>query len=242
MRAVLFGLVLVLAATAAAFAAPRYANVTIMTWDPGHGTQVEYYDSAGQNFLWYPGNNGVVRGQWKIENVGGKVDMLCFSYQGNGHTPVTGHRGSGWECMPLVLHERGIVDRKKGDVFGLAGGSVPFILTRTRTTIAGLRKGPVPEAPKPAPLSAAELCTERLAGANGSREEKISAAILHYHGKSPGEPCVKVDYVKAFALLREAGDSGTFASLLKDLEQKAASGNPRAVAALERVDTSPIVR
>lgn len=86
------------------------------------------------------------------------------------------------------------------------------------------------------PLSASKLCAERLAGANGSPDEMVSAAILYYHGKSLGEPCVKVDYLKAFALLRKAGDTRTYASLLADLRQKAASGNPRAIAALEKIE------
>jgi hypothetical protein len=107
-----------------------------MTWDPGHGTQVEYYDARGGTHLWYPGNRRIVRGKWKMDG-----NNICFAYQGNTYNPVTGHRGGGFECMPAALHDEGIVDRATGDVFGLAKSrSVPFTLKPARTTIEALRR------------------------------------------------------------------------------------------------------
>ena len=40
-------------------------NVTTLTFDPGHGAQVEYVAANGTNFLWYPGNRVVLPGHWK---------------------------------------------------------------------------------------------------------------------------------------------------------------------------------
>ena len=68
----------------------------------------------------------------------------------------------------------------------------------------------------------------------------IMAGILYYHGKWMGKKCVPVDYLRAFALLREARDVSNFNSLLSDLRQKAGTGNPKAVAALKKLDVSPI--
>jgi hypothetical protein len=68
----------------------------------------------------------------------------------------------------------------------------------------------------------------------------VDAALLYYHGMQMGQKCVNVDYVEALKLLREAKDGRDFASLLADPKLKAASGNPKAAAALEKIDTSPI--
>jgi hypothetical protein len=75
---------------------------------------------------------------------------------------------------------------------------------------------------------------------NKSRAARIEAGLLYYHGMRMGQKCIKVDYVRAFALLREAKDARNFASLLKDLQIKAESGNSKAKAALARIDLSPV--
>ena len=135
MRQALAALALFLVAAGTALAGASLSNVTIMTWDPGHGTQVEYYDAKGSTYLWYPGNRRIVRGKWKTEG-----SNICFAYQGSSYNPVTGHSGGGFECMPASLHEQGVVDRAKGDVFGLSKSrTAPFILARERTTIEALR-------------------------------------------------------------------------------------------------------
>jgi hypothetical protein len=51
-----------------------------------------------------------------------------------------------------------------------------------------------------------------------------------------GKRCVKVDYLKAFDLLRRAGADRDFQSLLTNLSEKAAGGNPRAVSALAEME------
>jgi hypothetical protein len=240
MRPLLLALValVALAVTASAAFAASLSNVTIMTYSPGHGTQVEYFDKAGNTFLWYPGNRGVVRGKWKLEGTD-----LCFSYRGNSYNPVTGHRGSGWECMPLALQQKSIVDRAKGDAFGLSTGTLPFQLQPARTTIAKLKKNQAAADAAMAPFRRPpqEQCAAVVANANKSRAAMVEAALLYYHGKRMGERCanITVDYVMALTLIRKAGDKRIFASLLKDLRQKAASGNPKAVGALQKIDTSP---
>jgi len=119
---------------APALAAP-IGNQTTMTFDPGHGTQVEYVAADGTNYLWYPGNRVVLPGHWKLEGAN-----ICFAYGANTYNPVTGQHGPGFECERKADYLSHIVDRAAGDVFGLKGrGTVPFVLTKTRTTIAALR-------------------------------------------------------------------------------------------------------
>lgn len=132
MRVLVLLITLLVAATPAA-AAPYFANRTLMTFDPGHGTQVEYYDSAGHSWLWYPGNKLVLPGLWKMQGAN-----LCFNYGPQSYNPVTRQLG-GWECEPLAMQKQYVVENAKGDVFHLkAGGRVPFILKPARTSIARL--------------------------------------------------------------------------------------------------------
>lgn len=128
--------VALLALALPAQAAQQLADVTLMTYSPGHGTQVEYYDKGHHTFLWYPGNKVVVPGEWKMA---GK--NLCFRYGPNTYNPVTGARGAVWECMPEKLAHQTVVDMAKGDVFGLSQRArVPFSLPARRTTIKALAK------------------------------------------------------------------------------------------------------
>ena len=123
----------VLLATTPALAAPYFANHTLMTFDPGHGTQVEYYDNAGHSWLWYPGNRAVLPGAWKLQGAN-----LCFNYGPQSYNPVTKQVG-GWECEPLKAQKQYVVESAKGDVFHLKGaGRVPFVLKPARTSIARL--------------------------------------------------------------------------------------------------------
>jgi hypothetical protein len=114
------------------------AGVTNMTYSGSHGTQVEYLSRSGDAFLWYPGNAVVVKGRWR-GTVEGKYPAICFAYQANSYNPVTGSVGSQWECEPTLLYERNIVDRSRGDAFGLSTRTeVPFPLGPERTTLRAL--------------------------------------------------------------------------------------------------------
>jgi len=131
---VLIALLAFLLATPA-FAA-SVSNRTTMTFDPGHGTQIEYVAADGTNYLWYPGNRVVLPGHWKLE---GK--LICFQYGANTYNPVTRTQGGNFDCERLSDYTGFIVETAKGDPFGLAHRTgVPFQLTRSRTTIAALLK------------------------------------------------------------------------------------------------------
>ena len=71
-----------------------------------------------------------------------------------------------------------------------------------------------------------EQCNAVVADQNRSRADKAIAALLYYHGTQVGQKCLEIDYVRAFALLREAREARIHASLLEDLQPKAASGLP----------------
>jgi len=109
---------------------------TILTWTAPQGTQVSYLGAGGKAFLWAPGNETVLSGNWRVDpRATGRsgLPFLAVCVQYGGSTP--------WDCRPAELLERITMDHAQGDVFGLTGRSaVPFALARDRTNIAMLQQ------------------------------------------------------------------------------------------------------
>ncbi|AXS41161.1 hypothetical protein D1F64_15435 [Breoghania sp. L-A4] len=102
------------------------ADRTIVSYDFNrHGTQIEYTAADGTAHLWYPGNERILHGRWKVERQE-KSTEACFAYGKNTHNPQTGHEGAGFECGPFKKAQYFDVDSVQGDAFGLAAsqGSV----------------------------------------------------------------------------------------------------------------------
>jgi hypothetical protein len=219
-------------------ASVELGGYTNMTFDSGHGTQVEYVAGGGTSFLWYPGNTVILEEHWKRQG-----SDICFLYGADTYNPVTGVRGGSWECMPFRLYWGGITERMKGDIFALRGrGEVPFVLPKERTTLERLlsrtspgAKPPAPETPVNAPAGEiAETCDSIMANASRSKWDMTIAASTYFYGMFMGKPCGKVDYDRAFALARQAGIS--VRPWLNVLREHAASGNPLAISALKRLE------
>ncbi|MBX3498962.1 MAG: hypothetical protein KF889_05915 [Alphaproteobacteria bacterium] len=111
--------------------------------DSGHGTQINYTSTDGRSFLWYPGNNAILPGFWKVERRQGVIwgtrqDIVhvCYRYGSNTYNPVTGSQGAGWDCSYAALSLRRTRESATGDVLGLTQRSaVPFVLDREPTTL-----------------------------------------------------------------------------------------------------------
>jgi len=134
------------------------SDTTILAHDPEHGTQVEYTSAGGRCYLWYPGNQVIMRGEWKLElavmesslrirtakGVEAQriaVPRLCFRYGPGTYNPVTGIKVGKWSCqdsqLSLLLNQ----ERRKGDIFGLSRRRVPpFVLEPKNTTLNALLK------------------------------------------------------------------------------------------------------
>ena len=232
--AIVFWLVLALPGVAASLQIGGYTNMSV---DGGHGTQVEYLTTGGRSYLWYPGNRIILEGRWKRQG-----SDICFAYSANSYNPVTGARGGGWECMSFPLYWGAVDERMAGDIFALQSRqAVPFVLSRDRTTLEALlsraspaTRTPTLEVPINSPTGQiAQSCGSILAHADGSKWDKQMAASTYFYGKFMGKPCGEVDYDRAFLLARQAGMS--VGPWLKVLRDRAASGNPSAIAALKRV-------
>jgi hypothetical protein len=110
---------------------------TLVTWTVPQGTQVSYLGAGGKAYLWAPGNDSVLSGNWRVDPRATARQSsltyvaLCVQYQGNPNP----------DCRPAELLERITMDHADGDVFALAGRSaVPFPLARDRTNIAMLQQ------------------------------------------------------------------------------------------------------
>lgn len=103
-------------------------DTTFLTYGNQHGYQVEYFGTKGDIYLWYPGNRGVLSGQWKIR---GNGRFLCHRYNTLALNPVTNLRENDWGCRPRQNFE--VAATIAGDVFGLsARRRVPHILYRCK--------------------------------------------------------------------------------------------------------------
>ena len=123
---------------------------TNMFYGSSHGTQIEYTSADGRAYLWYPGNNVVLPGFWKIDEAyqsfhrpqGITVLSICFRYGANTYNPATGHQGASWECSSSAIADVSrIADSKQGDLFGLSQRQTPpFVLSTARTTLEDLSR------------------------------------------------------------------------------------------------------
>lgn len=107
----------------------RYPEVgkTYISYGDFHGYQVSYYASSTKSWLWYPNNNKALPGQWKRDGL-----LICFKRGPNTYNPATQQRGGSFQCT--VHHElrKTILAELKGDVFGIAGGKIPYKLQRCK--------------------------------------------------------------------------------------------------------------
>lgn len=119
----------------------HYMGRTIVYFDRSHGTQVEYYDQSGA-YLWYPGNTVILPGAWKVSAEADRGGQICFRYPTSSLNPVTGVKGSDWECSSLRDQQSSIKHRLLGDPFALKSGKVPFIFKRhKRMSLSALTSG-----------------------------------------------------------------------------------------------------
>ena len=122
MRRLLLAALLIFVPAAAQAVSP--IDSTNMTYDSGHGTQVEYLARDGSANLWYPGNAVILHGRWRQQGAN-----LCFNYGPHTYNPVTHVYGAKWECESTSLYNSLLVEQANGDVFRLAGRSaVPYPL------------------------------------------------------------------------------------------------------------------
>ncbi len=127
------------------------SNWTIMTYDPGtfyclpvgkyssctstpgHGTQIEYFAPEGKAYLWYPKNPRAVRSFWRLAR-NGDTYSICFKYPSRSYNPVTREHGGRWECRLLAMLVSRITESRRGDIFRLVSGRLPFPLAAGETT------------------------------------------------------------------------------------------------------------
>jgi hypothetical protein len=104
---------------------------------PGPGTQIEFLADEGRSYLWFPGNRGLVPGQWVVRRWYEKYE-ICFRYGSDTRNAITGERGGDVHCTLLSDYAGTVAEVRDGDPFDLASGGLPFVLSRDKTTIDDL--------------------------------------------------------------------------------------------------------
>ena len=248
MRVLILVVLLLLSVSTAHAARFGWSEATIMTFTQTNGTEVQYLARSGRAYLWHPGKQEIISGTWSVQPRNAVIpNKLCFTYEGQR------------ACKVFGLHMSAMVQWVYGDTFSLESReTAPFVLGRGPTRLEVLeRKAGVASSGEirtsndifyqpgnqkiwgepPAVELPVISCKTKLAEIQGnSRAQKSAAAHLYFHGQIMGEKCVDVDYGKAFVLLREIGEMDTYRAFLRILDDRASTGNPRAVRALERYD------
>ncbi len=101
-----------------------YCGRTVIFYEPSHGNQVEYLDSDGYCYLWYPENTRIVVGRWRSDD-----SYIYFRYGFNTFNPVTGIVGGRWEPCPIDGWSTAIVEDFPNDPLGITK-RIPFVLMR----------------------------------------------------------------------------------------------------------------
>jgi len=222
----------ILATAFPAVAGQAIGGQTVMA-HVGASPQIEYIGADGRLWLWYLGNQRIVRGNWKEE--GGQT---CIRYEASSRDAATGRPGGKWQCMATSVYLSIFIDQVKGDVFGLERRNlVPYPLPGHFKGIAALAKsgGKV----ELAPTLSADACQAIVANAGKSKNAALQAGILLFHGKSMGKDCIKVDYVRAFQFIAQSGDKKNYKSLYDTLSKRAEQGNSKALAAMKKINPWP---
>lgn len=112
---------------------------TVMTYGEQHGTQIEYFGTDGMAYLWYPRNWSVVPSRWKMKS-GYKslFHHVCSKYPTVSYNPLLDTDGGKWSCTNLNWWALRITEVRKGDIFNLSSGRVPWRLAKVRATFDAL--------------------------------------------------------------------------------------------------------
>lgn len=121
----------------------------------GEGVQIEYTAPDGRLYLWYPENERVAVGQWRIDG----QTHVCFRYPVGVHLPSIAHADGSWACHFISLHSTEITDSRAGDFFSLsARNGVPFVMPRrSGASINGLQRRIVNATAREVEARAAEI-------------------------------------------------------------------------------------
>lgn len=108
-----------------------YRGKTLVYYDTDNGTQVEYFDDAGNSSLWYPLYRIASPGKVSFRKHRGQ-EQVCFRYKAVAADQATGDLGfNAWhdtECESLQGNLDDVVHVLEGDPFDLKSGEIPFAM------------------------------------------------------------------------------------------------------------------
>lgn len=100
------------------------SDKTKIIYQDGYGVYIEYSGADGSDRMWFPGNRGIVKGTWGVEDkfTGTKA---CFHYlKPSGEPDDT-------QCISpaQTIGNSDVIDEKTGDVFNLLSNKIPYVKT-----------------------------------------------------------------------------------------------------------------
>ena len=101
-----------------------FAFHTFLSYDSSHGVQIEYMSGDGGAYLWYPGEDKAISGEWRVLG-----DEVCFNYPGYGFDIVPDVPPGETHCMTIAYFFETTLAKIENDPFVLSAGGVPFKLS-----------------------------------------------------------------------------------------------------------------
>ncbi|MCI4663476.1 MAG: hypothetical protein MRY74_02025 [Neomegalonema sp.] len=104
---------------------PPLGEHTFLSFDGTHGVQIEFLDSKGRAYLWYPGEERIVPGRWWLKG----AFQICFNYPTYVFKATPTEPAGVDICMSLSDYYETTISKRADDVFDLRSGRAPFVLS-----------------------------------------------------------------------------------------------------------------
>ncbi len=111
---------------------------TSLSFSAQHGTQVVYVAPNGASYLWYPGNQRIVQGNWRIAapQAPAEYSSICFDY-GRVSFDINTASSTRERCTSAGTYLRLEKEARNGDIFGLSTSGIPFVMEKDRLYTVG---------------------------------------------------------------------------------------------------------
>lgn len=91
------------------------------------GLYASYTAPDGSLSAWFPGQQRTIAGRWGVSKFSAKAVAACFRYQRPGETREGPFQPDECVLPEQTLGQTDVLQQWPGDVFNLAGGSVPHV-------------------------------------------------------------------------------------------------------------------
>lgn len=101
-------------------------NKTRLIYKDGLGILVEYTAPGGELRMWYPGEKGVIAGQWGVQQKK-KLANACFRFGAASSSAAALFEPKECVAPEQTLGAANVIRDWRGDVFNLMSGRIPYV-------------------------------------------------------------------------------------------------------------------